>query len=116
MVSSQPVVSPTTDGGQQAREVKEGSTPKTTLAPGSVVEVRDEEWLVTGVQTVYERANHQEVTPSKPVQRIEVQGLSELVRDTSAVFFDSIDTVTPIDPRQAPLINDPSSGYRDAKL
>src|SRR5699024_11669943 len=57
-----------------------------TLAPGSVVEVRDEEWLVTGVQTVYERANHQEVTPSSPVQRIEVQGLSELVRDTTAVF------------------------------
>lgn len=87
-----------------------------TLAPGSVVEVRDEEWLVTGVQTVYERANHQEIVPSKPVQRIEVQGLSELVRDTSAIFFDSIDTVTPIDPRQAPLVNDPSSGYRDAKL
>ncbi|UVI34727.1 helicase-related protein [Brevibacterium spongiae] len=87
-----------------------------TLAPGSVVEVRDEEWLVTGVQTVYERANHQERVPSKPVQRIEVQGLSELVRDTSAIFFDSIDTVTPIDPRQAPLVNDPSSGYRDAKL
>lgn len=86
------------------------------LAPGSVVEVRDEEWLVTGVQTVYERANHQEVIPTKPVQRIEVQGLSELVRDTSAIFYDSIDTVTPIDPRQAPLINDPSSGYRDAKL
>jgi type I site-specific restriction endonuclease len=80
------------------------------------VEVRDEEWLVTGVQTVYERATHQEVIPSRPVQRIEVQGLSELVRDTSAVFFDSIDTVTPIDSRQAPLINDPSSGYRDAKL
>lgn len=86
------------------------------LAPGSVVEVRDEEWLVTGVQTVYERAHHQEVIPSKSVQRIEVQGLSELVRDTSAIFFDSIDTVTPVDPREAPLINDPSSGYRDAKL
>ncbi|WP_257944151.1 DEAD/DEAH box helicase [Brevibacterium linens] len=94
---------------------KDGQQP-VTLAPGSVVEVRDEEWLVTGVQTVYERANHQEVIPSRPVQRIEVQGLSELVRDTTAVFFDSIDTVTPIDPRQAPLINDESSGYRDAKL
>ncbi len=45
-----------------------------------------------------------------------MQGLSELVRDTSAVFFDSIDTVIPVDPRHAPLINDPSSGYRDAKL
>ena len=37
-------------------------------------------------------------------------------RSASAVFFDSIDTVIPVDPRHAPLINDPSSGYRDAKL
>ena len=116
MVSPQPVVSPTANGGHQASELTDGNAPTTNLAPGSVVEIRDEEWLVTGVQTVYERETHQEVTPSSPVQRIEVQGLSELVRDTSAVFFASIDTVTPIDPRQAPLINDPSSGYRDAKL
>lgn len=116
MVSSQPVVSPMIDNGRPTNEAEEGSISTTNLAPGSVVEVRDEEWLVTGVQTVYERANHQEVIPTKPVQRIEVQGLSELVRDTSAIFYDSIDTVTPIDPRQAPLINDPSSGYRDAKL
>ena len=115
MVSSQPVTSPAVDDRSSSDLDGSGTSPS-TLAPGSVVEVRDEEWLVTGVQTVYERANHQEVTPTKPVQRIEVQGLSELVRDTTAIFFDSIDTVTPIDPRQAPLINDPSSGYRDAKL
>lgn len=113
MESSQSVL-PTSKNHAETRR-NDGQQP-VTLAPGSVVEVRDEEWLVTGVQTVYERANHQEVTPSRPVQRIEVQGLSELVRDTTAVFFDSIDTVTPIDPRQAPLINDESSGYRDAKL
>ncbi|MDN5818929.1 MAG: DEAD/DEAH box helicase, partial [Yaniella sp.] len=113
MESSQSVLPTSKDHAETRRN--DGQQP-VTLAPGSVVEVRDEEWLVTGVQTVYERANHQEVTPSRPVQRIEVQGLSELVRDTTAVFFDSIDTVTPIDPRQAPLINDESSGYRDAKL
>lgn len=113
MESSQSVL-PTSNG--HAYKSRNDGQRSVTLAPGSVVEVRDEEWLVTGVQTVYERATHQEVTPSRPVQRIEVQGFSELVRDTSAVFFDSIDTVTPIDPRQAPLINDPSSGYRDAKL
>src|SRR5699024_4015690 len=116
MESSQPVASPAAVDVRNPANQKRSRENSSVLAPGSVVEVRDEEWLVTGVQTVYERANHQEVTPSKPVQRIEVQGLSELVRDTSAVFFDSIDTVTPIDPRQAPLINDPSSGYRDAKL
>lgn len=113
MESSQSVLPTSKDHAEKCR--KDGKQP-VTLAPGSVVEVRDEEWLVTGVQTVYERANHQEVIPSRPVQRIEVQGLSELVRDTTAVFFDSIDTVTPIDPRLAPLINDESSGYRDAKL
>ena len=116
MESSQSVVSPRVDNGRPTSEAEVDSTSTTNIAPGSVVEVRDEEWLVTGVQTVYERANHQEVIPTKPVQRIEVQGLSELVRDSSAIFYDSIDTVTPIDPRQAPLINDPSSGYRDAKL
>ena len=116
MESSQSVLSPRVDNGRPTSEAEVDSTSTTNIAPGSVVEVRDEEWLVTGVQTVYERANHQEVIPTKPVQRIEVQGLSELVRDSSAIFYDSIDTVTPIDPRQAPLINDPSSGYRDAKL
>jgi ERCC4-related helicase len=116
MVSSHPVASPAAVDGRNPANQKRSSGYSSALAPGSVVEVRDEEWLVTGVQTVYERSTHQELIPSRPVQRIEVQGLSELVRDTSAVFFDSIDTVTPIDPRQAPLINDPSSGYRDAKL
>src|SRR5690625_2449725 len=116
MVSSHPVASPAAVDGRNPANQKRSSGYSSALAPGSVVEVRDEEWLVTGVQTVYERSTHQELIPSRPVQRIEVQGLSELVRDTSAVFFDSIDTVTPIDPRLAPLINDESSGYRDAKL
>src|SRR5690625_4799795 len=116
MVSSHPVASPAAVDGRNPANQKRSSGYSSALAPGSVVEVRDEEWLVTGVQTVYERSTHQELIPSRPVQRIEVQGLSELVRDTSAVIFDSIDTVTPIDPRQAALINDESSGYRDAKL
>ncbi|SIG94427.1 helicase [Mycobacteroides abscessus subsp. abscessus] len=109
-------ITPGQDHRDENRNLHRPDSASANLAPGSVVEIRDEEWLVTGVQTVYERAHHHEVNPTKPVQRIEVQGLSELVRDTSAVFFDSIDTVIPVDPRHAPLINDPSSGYRDAKL
>lgn len=86
------------------------------LAPGSVITVRDEDWLITGVDVVYERATPQDIEPTKPVHRIAVQGLSELVRDTSAVFLDSIDEVEVRDPREAPLVNDTSPGYRDSKL
>ncbi|MCQ9385743.1 DEAD/DEAH box helicase [Brevibacterium moorei] len=99
-----------------AAEVSPPHPTATPLAPGSVVTVRDEDWLVTGIQTVYERASHQDLQPTKPVNRIEVQGLSELVRDTTAIFYDSIDQVTPIDPRQAPLISDDSPGYRNSRL
>ena len=89
-----------------------------TLAPGSVIEVRDEEWLVTAVSTVREwDPNDPDATePTKPVQRIEAQGLSELVRDTSAVFLDSIDRVRVLDPKQATLVNDTSAMYRDSRL
>lgn len=88
------------------------------LAPGSVIEVRDEEWLVTAVSTVREwDPNDPDATePTKPVQRIEAQGLSELVRDTNAVFLDSIDRVRVLDPKQATLVNDTSAQYRDSRL
>ena len=41
MVSPQPVVSPTANGGHQASELTDGNAPTTNLAPGSVVEIRD---------------------------------------------------------------------------
>ena len=48
---------------------------KLNAAPGSVVHVRDEDWLVTATSQ----------TPSGTL--IKVQGLSELVRDTEAAFY-----------------------------
>lgn len=78
--------------------------PKLAVAPGSIVIVRDAEWLVTGT----------EMTTSG--QLIRVQGLSELVRDTTAAFYDGIDTIVPLDPEQATVVGDGSSGYRRAKL
>lgn len=74
------------------------------VAPGSIVVVRDAEWIV--LQT--------EETTSGTLVRC--QGLSELVRDTTAAFYSGIDTITVLDPEQAELVADGSSQYRTAKL
>ena len=47
---------------------------------------------------------------------LSVQGLSELVRGTSATFYDNIDHVEVSDPRDAQLVGDDSPGYRRARL
>ena len=75
-----------------------------TVAPGSVVVVRDEEWLVTSVEA------------KDDGQLLHVQGLSELVRGTNASFYESLDTIRALDPTQATLRADDSPGYRRAKL
>lgn len=75
-----------------------------TIAPGSVVIVRDEEWLVTATET------------SDGVTLLSVQGLSELVRGTHATFYDSLDDVEALDPATAQLVADDSSTYRRARL
>ena len=50
-----------------------------SIAPGSVVIVRDEEWLVTGVEQTTDG------------RLLRCQGLSELVRDTTASFYEGLD-------------------------
>lgn len=77
---------------------------ESTIAPGSVVEVRDEEWLVTSAEQV------------DGVWRVEVQGLTELVRNTGAVFFGDIDRIVVRDPRLARLVGDDSPRYRRSRL
>lgn len=74
------------------------------VAPGSIVIVRDAVWLVTST----------EMTTSGTLVR--VQGLSELVRDTTAAFYSGIDTIVPLDPEKATVVGDDSTGYRKAKL
>lgn len=74
------------------------------IAPGSVVVVRDEEWLVTKVDQSTDGA------------LLRVQGLSELVRDQSASFYEALDTIEVLDPADAKVTADSSSGYRKAKL
>lgn len=75
-----------------------------TLSPGSLVRIRDEEWLVTDVEDTGDG------------ERLEVRGLSELVRDTEATFLTSLDDVEPLDPRLTRLQVDSSPRHRDARL
>jgi len=74
------------------------------VSPGSVVRVRDEDWLVTRVATTSDGT------------LITVQGLSELVRDTTAQFSAGIDRIEPIDPRDTEVVADTSTGHRLSRL
>jgi hypothetical protein len=57
------------------------------IAPGTRVVVRNEEWLVRAVRE----------TRSDGL-RVEVTGVSELVRDQDAIFFEALDAIEPVDP------------------
>jgi ERCC4-related helicase len=74
------------------------------VAPGSMVVVRDEEWLVTSV------------TQSRDGRLLRCQGLSELVRDTAASFYEGLDAVEVLDPAQATVVADESHYYRRSRL
>lgn len=73
-------------------------------APGSVLEIRDETWLVLRS----ERATDGWF--------VEVQGLSELVRGTQATFSTALDKITPLDPAQATVLVDMSPGFKQSRL
>ncbi|MFD1377630.1 helicase-related protein [Micrococcus antarcticus] len=73
-------------------------------APGSVVRVRDEEWLVTATE------------PSLDGKLIRVQGLTELVRDTTATFYSALDDIDVVDPRTSTVVADDSPRYRKSRL
>ncbi|MEV4691231.1 helicase-related protein [Micromonospora echinospora] len=74
------------------------------VAPGSVVVIRDEEWLV---QTAEETADG---------LLVHVRGLGELVRDVTASFYATLDRVAPLDPAAARVVADSSPRYRNARL
>ena len=75
-----------------------------TFAPGNVVVVRDEEWLVTSVDE----------SSDGPV--LNAQGLSDLVRGQDAVFYPSLDRITLNDPRDTTVRPDDSPRYRRSRL
>jgi len=74
------------------------------VAPGSVVVVRDEEWLVTGVEHTWDG------------WLLRCQGLSELVRDITASFYQGLDRIEVLDPAQATVVADDSHYYRRSRL
>ena len=74
------------------------------FAPGSVVVVRDEEWLVTATEQ------------TSGGLLVHGQGLSELVRDTTACFYDSLDDIEALDPAAATVVADDSPRYRSSRL
>ena len=74
------------------------------VAPGSVVFVRDEEWLVTGVDSTVDG------------WLLTVEGLSELVRGTTATFYESLDTITVVDPAKTHVVADSTPRYRRTRL
>ena len=78
--------------------------PELNVAPGSIVIVRDEEWLVTSAER------------GSDGWLVRVRGLSELVADTTAAFYTSLDAVEVLDPADAKIRSDGSSGYRDSRL
>ena len=69
-----------------------------------MVRVRDEDWLVT------------QVSMTSDGTLVTVQGLSELVRDTTAQFFAGIDHIVPVDPRHTRVIADTSTRHRLSRL
>ena len=78
--------------------------PSIDVAPGSVVRVRDEDWLVT------------QVSMTSDGTLVTVQGLSELVRDATAQFSAGIDRIVPVDPRRTRVIADTSIRHRLSRL
>lgn len=75
-----------------------------TFAPGNVVVVRDEDWLVTSVDE----------SSDGPV--LNAQGLSDLVRGQDAVFYPSLDQIKLNDPRDTTVRPDDSPKYRRSRL
>ena len=77
---------------------------ETKFAPGLTVEVRDEEWLITqAIQT-------------QDGWQLQVRGLSDYVRDTTATFYDALDEITVFDPAEVTVVPDRSAQYRHTRL
>lgn len=93
---------PDTSGGPQHRSVAltDGAPPA-----GTVIEVRDEEWLVR---------NSHEVRSGEYL--IRAVGASELVRGHEAVFLTSLDEPKVLLPEDTELVADLSPGFRRGRL
>lgn len=75
------------------------------LAPGARVVIRDAEWVIRRVDN-----------SSDGGQQLTCDGISELIRDKSAIFLTKLDEVRVLDPAKTELVFDPSPGFRDSHL
>ncbi|MCU1614232.1 MAG: helicase domain protein [Frankiales bacterium] len=71
---------------------------------GSIVVVRDEEWVVSSSE------------PAGDGWKVRCLGRTELVRGTTATFFSSLDDIEQLDPAKAELVQDTSPGFRRSRL
>lgn len=94
--------SPTQEAAQEART--DNAANSTAYAPGLMVKVRDELWLITSV------------TQSVDGYLLKVRGLSDYVRDTTASVYTAIDDVEVFDPAKVEVVPDRSPGYRTTRL
>lgn len=94
--------SPTQEAAPEART--DNAANSTAFAPGLMVKVRDELWLITSV------------TQSVDGYLLKVRGLSDYVRDTTASFYTAIDDVGVFDPAKVEVVPDRSPGYRTTRL
>lgn len=89
-----------------ARPSLSSSVPPQLFAPGARVEVRGEEWVVRRAELT-----------STGDTAIHVTGLSELVRNKSAIFLSDIDReMRVLKPEETELVMDTSPGYRRSRL
>lgn len=78
--------------------------PYSAYAPGSVIVVRDEEWMVESID-----ADRQTIW-------LHARGLSELVKDTTATFSPVLDQIQPFDPTHTTVVADTSPYHRLSRL
>jgi len=78
----------------------------TPPTPGTRIQCRDAEWLVTRVDA-FDYANE---------FAIHCVGVDDLVRGHQSVFLSQLDTIEPVDPAKTRLIKDESNGYKLSKL
>ncbi|MEO2096610.1 MAG: helicase-related protein [Brachybacterium sp.] len=74
------------------------------VPPGSLVRVRDETWLVTSVRD----------TADGPLYG--VRGVSALVKDTAASFYNKLDDIAEISPEKSTVVADDSPKCRRSRL
>jgi len=77
---------------------------RVNVAPGSVVVVRDEEWIVISAEDTSQGT------------LVRVQGISALVRDMHAAFYSGLDDIQVLDPSEAKIVWDDSRRFRLTRL